>query len=723
MPGFKPDNGAAWAGQFRDTAVHLSLVLMYLSDNALLTEPLRKAHVRPHPIGHFGCSPGLAFIWACTLAAAARVNRPARLVLGTGHAGPIWLSCALLEGNTPDGVPTTGPSLAALDGVIGHFGADGGLPTELCAAYPGVMWPTGELGHAAAIAHGHALGDSNDATVAVLGDGELEASSTLQALLHAGDRRPPNLTFVVNDNSLRMGGVSLLGGRSWAEQTRLFEGLGLPCAHLTLDDFEPAVEQIAARLAEGRGPPVLVVHGAKGAGAPNFPDGTPVAGTTRSHKAPLPRGAWDPASLRWLEGWLRATRPTWLEEELSGVGPLAPGLPPPELRISRPAPSPRQKSSSTPCLDAANGGTGVEAFVARLTEVGHAEPILLTSPDELSSNRLAKLTETSVEIVEVLNEQLCMGITIGAALAGRCAWHASYEAFAGQMGSLVAQHLKYLEDLDQRQIQLPRSVGVLLTSLGWRNLPSHRETSVYSSLLSTQSPRLRLLMPVATETVNAAVDLVRERPGLLVILSTDKTVPMVSNSVVIAPALRQIGPDVDIASADIAIFVAGDVVAREAMRAALAFSRLGSPRVIVLALEDLSMLYRSGVEAESVRKVIDQLSAMVPRSLVVAPFAGPAATSMLRGLIGPMSEYVPCMRSHPDASPGCAMLLHAGCTWIQLMERIVNKHSGSLRYSADLDVKLLLVALEQELARLRRESRQGDIDDWHAVLRTAAGNL
>ena len=45
-------------------ANYLSVGQIYLLDNALLHEPLRVEHVKPRPLGHWGTTPGLNFVYA-----------------------------------------------------------------------------------------------------------------------------------------------------------------------------------------------------------------------------------------------------------------------------------------------------------------------------------------------------------------------------------------------------------------------------------------------------------------------------------------------------------------------------------------------------------------------------------------------------------------------------------------------------------------------------------
>src|ERR671923_191512 len=79
-------------------ANYLSVGQIYLLDNPLLREPLRREHVKPRLLGHWGTTPGLTFCYA-------HLNRVIRArdldmiyVMGPGHGGPAAVANAWLEG-------------------------------------------------------------------------------------------------------------------------------------------------------------------------------------------------------------------------------------------------------------------------------------------------------------------------------------------------------------------------------------------------------------------------------------------------------------------------------------------------------------------------------------------------------------------------------------------------------------------------------------------------
>src|SRR6187401_931825 len=78
---------------------YLSVGQIYLLDNPLLKEPLKREHVKPRLLGHWGTSPGLNML--CV-----HLNRIIKqrddlemiYVIGPGHGGPSLVAHAYLEG-------------------------------------------------------------------------------------------------------------------------------------------------------------------------------------------------------------------------------------------------------------------------------------------------------------------------------------------------------------------------------------------------------------------------------------------------------------------------------------------------------------------------------------------------------------------------------------------------------------------------------------------------
>src|SRR5881392_2225332 len=79
-------------------ANYLSVGQIYLYDNALLKKPLKKEHVKPRLLGHWGTTPGLNFIYAHLNRAIKQRDLDTIYVFGPGHGGPAAVACAWLDG-------------------------------------------------------------------------------------------------------------------------------------------------------------------------------------------------------------------------------------------------------------------------------------------------------------------------------------------------------------------------------------------------------------------------------------------------------------------------------------------------------------------------------------------------------------------------------------------------------------------------------------------------
>jgi xylulose-5-phosphate/fructose-6-phosphate phosphoketolase len=96
-------NGPLDAGLLRKidawwrAANYLSVGQTYLYDNPLLKQPLKKEHVKPRLVGHWGTTPGLNFIYV-------HLNRVIKerdvnmiYIIGPGHGGPGIVANTWLE--------------------------------------------------------------------------------------------------------------------------------------------------------------------------------------------------------------------------------------------------------------------------------------------------------------------------------------------------------------------------------------------------------------------------------------------------------------------------------------------------------------------------------------------------------------------------------------------------------------------------------------------------
>jgi xylulose-5-phosphate/fructose-6-phosphate phosphoketolase len=95
-------------------ANYLAVGMIYLQDNPLLREPLRPEHIKNRLLGHWGSSPGQAFIWA----QANRLIRERDLDMiylsGPGHGAPGVLGPTYLDGSYSEIYPDKSRDAAGL---------------------------------------------------------------------------------------------------------------------------------------------------------------------------------------------------------------------------------------------------------------------------------------------------------------------------------------------------------------------------------------------------------------------------------------------------------------------------------------------------------------------------------------------------------------------------------------------------------------------------------
>src|SRR6476646_4545319 len=99
-----PENDPFDADLFRKidawwrAANYLSVGQTYLYDNPLLKQPLKKEHVKPRLVGHWGTTPGLNFIYVHLNRIISERDLNMIYIIGPGHGGPGIVANTWLEG-------------------------------------------------------------------------------------------------------------------------------------------------------------------------------------------------------------------------------------------------------------------------------------------------------------------------------------------------------------------------------------------------------------------------------------------------------------------------------------------------------------------------------------------------------------------------------------------------------------------------------------------------
>ena len=158
-------------------ANYLSVGQIYLYDNPLLTAPLKREHIKPRLLGHFGTTPGLNFIYVHLNRLIAENNLDMIFVCGPGHGGPGMVANAYLEGTYSEIYPHVTQDAAGLQKLFKQFSFPGGIPSHAAPETPGSINEGGELGYSLAHAYGAAFDNPDLIVSCVIGDGEAETGA------------------------------------------------------------------------------------------------------------------------------------------------------------------------------------------------------------------------------------------------------------------------------------------------------------------------------------------------------------------------------------------------------------------------------------------------------------------------------------------------------------------------------------------------------------------
>jgi xylulose-5-phosphate/fructose-6-phosphate phosphoketolase len=536
-------------------ANYLSVGQIYLRDNPLLDQPLRREHIKPRLLGHWGTTPGLNMLYV-------HLNRLIRqhdlnmiFVTGPGHGGPALVAQTYLEGAYTERYPAIERNRNGMARLFRQFSWPYGVPSHVSPETPGSIHEGGELGYSLAHAYGAAFDNPDLLVACVVGDGEAETGA-LAASWHSNKFLNPSrdgaVLPILHLNGYKIANPTILSRLDHDELVALFHGYGYEpwfvegnepmIVHQqlagALDDMLDLI-QANQRSARAGGMvhrtrwPLLVFRTPKGWTGPGIVDGEQVEGTWRAHQVPLARFE-DPAHVGQLEAWLKSYRP---DELFDGDGKL-------HESIAALAPTGNRRMGANPH---ANGGERLTPLVmpsfrdhaiavprpgaveAETTRVlgGFLREVMrlnmaqrnfrLFGPDETASNRLddvyavsGKMWLDHIEasdnhlsadgrVMEVLSEHLCEGWLEGYLLSGRHGFFSCYEAFIHIVDSMFNQHAKWLKVSRRISWRAPvASLNYLLTSHVWRqdhNGFSHQDPGFLDVVANKKAEVVRIYLP------------------------------------------------------------------------------------------------------------------------------------------------------------------------------------------------------------------------------------
>ncbi|MBV8930057.1 MAG: phosphoketolase family protein, partial [Mycobacteriaceae bacterium] len=546
-------------------ANYLSVGQIYLLDNPLLTEPLKREHIKPRLLGHWGTTPGLNLVYA-------HLNRIIRnrdldviYITGPGHGGPGLVANAYLEGTYSEVYTGIGQNTDGMRKLFRQFSFPGGIPSHVAADTPGSIHEGGELGYALVHAHGAAFDNPDLVVACVIGDGEAE-TGPLAASWHSNKFLNPvtdgAVLPILHLNGYKIANPTVLARIPQDQLNSLMYGYGYRTILVSGDDpanvhqqlataLDEAFDQIAAieRAArvdnETSRPlwPMIVLRTPKGWTGPKVVDGKQVEGTWRSHQVPLGETRDNAEHRAALQDWMRSYRPAELFDSGGALRPQLRALAPTGDRrmsanphangglllreLDLPDFSDYAVAVRQPAVETSEATTVLGTFL-RDVIARNPDRFRMMGPDETASNRLSAVFEATGRawmaetepgdenlspdgrVMEVLSEHLCQGWLEGYLLTGRHGVFNCYEAFVHIVDSMLNQHAKWLTRNRELTWRRPiASLNYLLTSHVWRqdhNGASHQDPGFIDHVANKRPEVVRVYLPPDANTLLSVGD-------------------------------------------------------------------------------------------------------------------------------------------------------------------------------------------------------------------------
>jgi len=513
-------------------ANYLTVGQIFLQENPLLREPLRREHIKPRLLGHWGTSPGLSLLYAHLNRVIVERDANVIYLAGPGHGGPALVANVYLEETYSEVYAEVTRDIAGMRRLFRQFSTPGGIPSHVSVPTPGSIHEGGELGYVLVHAFGAAFDNPDLTVVAVVGDGEAETApleGSWKCTSFLNPARDGAVLPVLHLNGYKISGPTVLGREDDTAVCELLRAQGyepfvvsgdVPAeVHQSLaavlDECFDRIRAIQSDARAGIGGassiraratwPAIVLRTPKGWTGPKVVGDKPVEGTFRAHQVPLPNARSDPDQLQALDDWMRSYRPEELFTDQGGlVGELATLSPRGDRRMGANPhanggrllaplvlPDFRRYAVDVPKpAHVRRESTRTLGELLRDTFLANAAPsnFRLFCPDETDSNRLSAVFEVesrclverrlSIDdhvsadgrVMEVLSEHLCEGWLEGYLLTGRHGLFVTYESFAMVAASMIVQHTKWLEEAVNLPWRAPvASLNILLTSTCWRN--------------------------------------------------------------------------------------------------------------------------------------------------------------------------------------------------------------------------------------------------------------
>jgi xylulose-5-phosphate/fructose-6-phosphate phosphoketolase len=567
-------------------ANYLSVGQIYLLDNPLLQESLKKEHVKPRLLGHWGTTPGLNFIYAHCNRIIKEHDLNMIFVTGPGHGGPAMVANTWLEGSYSEFYPHIPQNAEGMKKLFRQFSFPGGIGSHVTAETPGSIHEGGELGYALSHAYGAVFDNPDLLACCVVGDGEAETGPMATAWHSNKFLNPAHdgaVLPILHLNGYKIANPTLLARINHDDLRDLFIGYGYnpyfvegsePAEMhqkmaVTLDTVISEIQAIQQDARKGKRElprwPMIILRSPKGWTGPKEVDGKKTEGYWRSHQVPFAEIDSNPKHLKLLASWLQSYH---AEELFDESGHL-------KQELRELAPKGARRMGANPH---ANGGKRLRDlkmpdfhdYAVNVKKPGHilaeATRVMgqflrdvmrqnleernfrIMGPDETASNRLGALFEVTDRawmaetlpeddhlapdgrVMEILSEHTCQGWLEGYLLTGRHGLFSCYEAFIHIIDSMFNQHAKWLKVSKEITWRRPiASLNYLLTSHVWRqdhNGFSHQDPGFIDLVINKKADIIRVyLAPDANTLLTITDKCLRSRDFINVIIAGKQQQP------------------------------------------------------------------------------------------------------------------------------------------------------------------------------------------------------
>src|SRR5438105_2911883 len=232
-------------------ANYLSAGQLYLMKNPLLTEPLKKEHIKPRLLGHWGTTPGLNFIYVHLNRIIKQYDLDMIYVCGPGHGGPGIVANVYLEGTYSEYYPNVAQDEAGMKRLFKQFSFPGGIPSHVAPETPGSIHEGGELGYSLSHAFGAAFDNPDLIVACVVGDGEAETGPAATGW-HSNKFLNPvtdgAVLLILHLNGYKIANPCFLARIPKDELRKLFEGYGYKPYFVEGHEPEQVHQALAAAL-------------------------------------------------------------------------------------------------------------------------------------------------------------------------------------------------------------------------------------------------------------------------------------------------------------------------------------------------------------------------------------------------------------------------------------------------------------------------------------------